>query len=225
MLTVAELHQYVREHMLLVLGVAVLFLAVLFALFQFFGRGASAVGPQYEPPRKDDHVLGDLTRANSVLVVYMDLECPACNEYHPMIRQMERDLHGDLAVVYRHFPLSAIHPNAQLAAQAAEAAHAQGKFFEMVDLLYARQREWAKSPQAESLFVGYAESLGVEKDAFVDALHASAVVELVKDSEAAAQKLHIMETPTFFLDGVHVPVPRTTPELKAMVTQKLYGGR
>src|SRR5215468_5191513 len=90
------------------------------------------------PVGPNDHAQGPAS-APVVLVEYGDFECPHCGRAYPIVKAAEHALQKELALVYRHFPLTEIHPHASLAAQASEAAGAQGKFWEMHDMLFEHQ--------------------------------------------------------------------------------------
>jgi protein-disulfide isomerase len=77
------------------------------------------------------------------LIEYSDFQCPACGFYFPLLKKLEEEFGENIAIVYRHFPLSSVHPNAKFAAYAAEAAGKQGKFWEMHDLIFTNQSEWS----------------------------------------------------------------------------------
>src|ERR1700677_882484 len=100
------------------------------------------------PIGKDDHVLGPAD-ALVTLVEYGDYECPACGAAHPMVKVILKRLGAKLRFVFRNMPLNEIHPDAELAAEAAEAAGAQGKFWEMHDALYEHQDQLG--PQLASI--------------------------------------------------------------------------
>lgn len=90
----------------------------------------------------NDNVKGS-REAKAVLIEYSDFQCPACQVYYPVVKQLTEELGNEILVVYRHFPLTTIHPNALPAAKAAEAAGKQGKFWEMHDMLFDKQSEWS----------------------------------------------------------------------------------
>ena len=90
------------------------------------------------PIQPDDHVEGS-PQARYTLVEYGDYECPACGSLFQTIRQLHAKFGADVRLVFRHYPLSGIHPHAEKAAEAAEAAAAQGRFWEMHDLLFEHQ--------------------------------------------------------------------------------------
>src|SRR5436309_2442422 len=105
-----------------------------------------------------DHTLGTL-EAPVTLVEYGDFECPFCGRAYPELKQVLRQVGGKVQFVFRHFPLSEEHPHAQHAAEVAEAAAAQGKFWEMHDLLYQRQ-----AALADEDLVRYARELGLDAE-------------------------------------------------------------
>src|SRR5919199_5615233 len=91
------------------------------------------------PVAERDHIQGPST-APVTLVEYGDYECPYCGAAHPIVKEVQRRLGDRLRFVFRHFPLTNVHPHAQHAAEAAEAAGAQGKFWAMHDTLFEHQR-------------------------------------------------------------------------------------
>ena len=111
-----------------------------------------------------DHIRGP-EDAPVTLVEYGDFECPYCGRAEPVLRELLADFGDELRFVFRHLPLSDVHPRAQLAAEAAEAAAAQGKFWEMHDKLFEHQDALAPSD-----LVRYAEELGLDADRFRDEL-------------------------------------------------------
>jgi len=128
-------------------------------------------------------------------VEYGDFECPYCGQAEPVIRELLADF-GDLQYVWRHLPLTDVHPNAQLAAEAAEAAAAQGTFWEMHDLLFAHQDALTGKHLAR-----YAGELGLSADRFRDEVrqhtHAARVAEDVDSADLSG----VSGTPTFFING------------------------
>ena len=91
--------------------------------------------------------------ARAVVVEYSDFQCPACAAYEPVVDRMLEELGDQVVLVYRHYPLTSIHNNAQLAAQAAEAAGLQGKFWEMHDQLFLQQTVWSEVKDPTDMFV------------------------------------------------------------------------
>jgi Na+/H+ antiporter NhaA len=142
-----------------------------------------------------DHIRGPGDAPVS-LIEYGDFECPYCGQAEPVVRELLNDLGEDVRFVFRHLPLSDVHPHAQQAAEAAEAAAAQGRFWEMHDLLLAHQDALESKDLAR-----YAQELGLDVARFKDELrrrvHAPRVAEDVSDADAS----QVTGTPTFFIDG------------------------
>jgi Na+/H+ antiporter NhaA len=141
-----------------------------------------------------DHVRGSVDTP-VVLVEYGDFECPYCGRAEPIVRDLLREF-GDVGYVWRHLPLSDVHPRAKLAAEAAEAAAAQGAFWEMHDLLLSRQD--ALDPDD---LMRYAEELGLDVDRFEDDLRSHAWAARVADDVDSADLSGVSGTPTFFING------------------------
>ena len=116
-------------------------------------------------------------------------------------------------MVFRHFPLRQIHQNAENAAQASEAGGEQGKFFELVSLMYAKQAEWSNLPNPYPKFEEYAKSLGLDIGQFKSAYDAKKFTELIKRDEADGSALGVNATPTFYVNGQQTQ----TAQLKASV--------
>ncbi len=149
---------------------------------------------------EQDHATG-ATESAALLVEYSDIECPACAAYYPIIKQMLQD-HGDkVTFVYRHFPLRQIHKNAQLGAQALEAAAMQEKFWEMEELLFNSQEEWTGKRNAEELFIGYAQKLGLDTEKFRSDMNSDAARDKVNADYASGIQAQVNSTPTFYLNG------------------------
>jgi Na+/H+ antiporter NhaA/predicted DsbA family dithiol-disulfide isomerase len=141
-----------------------------------------------------DHIRGPLD-APVTVVEYGDFECPYCGQAEAVIRELLRDF-ADVRYVWRHLPLTDVHPNAQRAAEAAEAAADQGGFWEMHDLLLANQR----ALRFDHL-VGYAERLGLDRERFENALRSYVVAARVAEDVDSADLSGVSGTPTFFING------------------------
>ncbi|HEX4734404.1 MAG TPA: Na+/H+ antiporter NhaA [Thermoleophilaceae bacterium] len=143
----------------------------------------------------EDHIRGPAD-APVTLVEYGDFECPYCGRAEPILRELLSEHGADIRFVFRHLPLTDVHDHAQLAAEAAEAAGAQGRFWEMHDLLLDHQ----DALTARDL-MGYANELGLDMDEFHDDLkrheHAARVARDVESAELSG----VAGTPTFFING------------------------
>lgn len=150
------------------------------------------LGQPVDPAR--DHVRGP-EQAPVTLVEYGDFECPYCGRAEPVVRELLADF-GDVRYVWRHLPLIDVHPHAQLAAEATEAAAAQGAFWELHDLLLGHQ----DALRADDL-VGYAERLGLERERFARDLRRHVGAGRVADDVDGADLSDVSGTPTFFVNG------------------------
>jgi Na+/H+ antiporter NhaA len=141
-----------------------------------------------------DHIRGPVD-ARVTVVEYGDFECPYCGRAEPVVRELLRDF-GDVRYVWRHLPLNDVHPRAQLAAEAAEAAADQGGFWEMHDLLLDHQDALRPSD-----LIGYAEQLGLDVERFTDDLREHAGASRIAEDVDSADLSGVSGTPTFFING------------------------
>lgn len=139
--------------------------------------------------------------AELTLVEFSDFQCPACGQAYPIVKQVQEQYGDQFLFEYRHFPLRTIHPNAQLAAQASEAAGVQGKFWEMHDMLFERQSDWSNSFNPTKKFTEYAEELGLNADRFEYDLKSDEVKAKVNADADEAQALNLPGTPSFLVNG------------------------
>jgi Na+/H+ antiporter NhaA len=142
-----------------------------------------------------DHIRGPLDAPVTVLE-YGDFECPYCGQAEPVIRELLRDF-GDVAYVWRHLPLNDVHPNAQRAAEAAEAASEQGAFWEMHDLLLEHQ-----DALGFPALIGYAEQLGLDVERFEEELRTRTGAGRITQDVDSADLSGVSGTPTFFVNDL-----------------------
>ena len=164
-----------------------------------------------------DHVQGNAQAAVS-LIEYGDYECPACGLWNPLLIQLVAERGTGIAYAFREYPLVQIHQNAMISAQAAEAANLQGKFWQMHDLLYAKQQEWENAPTADIItlyFDGYAKSLGLDVARFDADIASDAVKARVQRDIATGDAARLDHTPTFFINGKQINNPSSYVELIA----------
>jgi protein-disulfide isomerase len=146
-----------------------------------------------------DHISGDLN-ATVTLTEYSDFQCPACGAFYPVLKEVLDKYGTKIRFEYKHYPLP-MHPFAQQAALAAEAAGQQGKFFEMADKLFTNQKEWTESQTPQAAFLKYADELGLDKAKFSKQMKSSVLRDHIKTNQDEAGKLGLTSTPTFFLNG------------------------
>ncbi len=161
-----------------------------------------------------DHIRGP-EDAPVTLIEYADFECPYCGQAEAVVRELLAEFGNDLRYVFRHLPLADVHENAQLAAEAAEAAHAQGKFWEMHDLLFAHQD--ALSPEDLNR---YAAELGLDVERFSEELRTRKhALRVARDVDGADQS-GVAGTPSFFANGRRHPGAYDLETLTAMVKRE-----
>jgi protein-disulfide isomerase len=148
------------------------------------------------PVSERDHVLGPAT-APVTLVEYGDYECPFCGAAHRSVERVLQVMGNDLRFAFRHFPLSQIHPHAYQAAEAAEAAGAQGRFWEMHDLLFENQDRLGLRD-----LIGFAGALGLDLERFVTDLRGHAHAGRLREDFLSGVRSGVNGTPTFFVNGL-----------------------
>lgn len=149
------------------------------------------------------HVRGPKTAAVT-LEEFGDFECPPCAVMAGVIKTAEEKYGTKLQVIFHHFPL-AMHAHAREAALAAEAAHAQKRFWEMHDLLYKEQAVWSKSPDVPLLINSYAGSLGLELDRFKKDMQAPETNSRIAADQQLGISRGVKSTPTIFINNVALP--------------------
>ena len=153
-------------------------------------------GAALTPPVSErDHVAGP-DDASVTLVEYGDYECPYCGLAHPIVQKLQNALGKQLRFVFRNFPLNEAHPHARLAAQAAEAAGTQGKFWEMHDMLFTHQDALDRDD-----ILGYAKSIGVDAARLAHELDTGIYEKHVREDFRGGVKSGVNGTPSFFING------------------------
>lgn len=199
--------------------------AVLIVVIAGIGAYKVATGPSAELPRKDGVMSLPLDKSDwtkgsktpkATIVEYSDFQCPACGANYPMLEEMFAEYKGKISFTYRHFPLPQ-HKNANNAAYASEAAGAQGKFWEMVDMLFKNQSDWSESLNAPTIFEGYAQKIGLDIAKYkIDVKSDVVKAKVARDLQSG--KLSVVDhTPTFFINGKKSDNPRSAQELKALI--------
>jgi protein-disulfide isomerase len=143
-----------------------------------------------------DHIQGP-AEAAVTLVEYGDYECPYCGAAYPIIKEVQERMGEGLRFVFRNFPITTSHPHAELAAEAAEAAAAQDRFWEMHDLLYENQQRLGE----EDLHA-YADQLGLEFEPFDQELAEHVHAERVHEDFMSGVRSGVNGTPTFYINGL-----------------------
>ncbi len=162
-----------------------------------------------------DHARGTAT-APVTLVEYGDFECPFCGRAYPELKRVLEDLGSKVRFVFRHFPLNEQHPHAEHAAEVAEAAGAQGKFWEMHDLLYQRQ-----AALADADLVAYARQLGLDAERVRTELTAHTHRARVREDFLSGVASGVSGTPMFFINGRRHEEPGDARTLAAALRRTL----
>jgi protein-disulfide isomerase len=165
-------------------------------------------------PSSADHVRGSLD-APVVITEFADFECPYCGAAHPVIESVRKAFGARVALVFRHFPLS-MHPHAQNAAEAAEAAGATGKFWEMHDLLFENQERLSNADLER-----YAEASAVAAKAVREALEHRTYRAQIERDVASGRASGIEGTPALFINGFAYEDEVTVEALGAAIEQAL----
>ena len=156
------------------------------------------------------------------IVEFSDFQCPACRAVQPTLAQISQEFPDKVKIVYRHFPLDSIHPNARLAAQATEAALAQGKFWEFHDKLFLAQGEWDKIGNKDELlakFAAYAEELKIDKQQFLEKIESQEIATIVQSDTEMGNSIPVQATPTFFVNGKMTAAPQLLDTVQSLATQ------
>ncbi|HTA18446.1 MAG TPA: thioredoxin domain-containing protein [Polyangia bacterium] len=149
------------------------------------------------------------------IVEFSDFQCPFCSRVVPTIQQIEKAYPNDVRIFFRHNPLP-FHPNAPLAAEAAVAAQAQGKFWEMHDKMFANQQNILR-PDLEK----YAGEIGLDVGKFKEALDKGTGKATVQADLAAGQKIGVQGTPNFYIDGINLAGAQPFDEFKKVIDKEI----
>ena len=203
---------------------------------QALPAGCNVVSPQPTPGPTQQSIFppvsaSDWTKgpedAYMTITEYSDFQCPYCSELEPVLEQLQKDFPDDLRVVYRHFPLVEIHDKAALGTQAAEAAGKQGKFWEMHDLLFSTQSDWADfTPEAFTTWViDQAGTLGLDVDQFQTDFESDAMVKLAQDAWDRGSALGFPGTPMILFNGNYYNGPLSYSDFSAILELMLLEKR
>ncbi len=152
-----------------------------------------------------NHITGN-PASKVTLVEYGDYECPVCENYYPVIQQVEAKYAATVKFQFRHLPLLQIHPNAFAGARAAEAADLQGKFWQMHDALYQNGNwsQWSTSSNPNPFFDSYAKTIGLDVTKFKADFASSTVNDRINADLSAFKKTgQDLSTPSYFVNGTH----------------------
>jgi protein-disulfide isomerase len=169
-------------------------------------------------PDEADHISGAQS-ARVTLVEYGDFECPYCHQAHAALKVMLPHFNGKVRFVYRHFPRREVHPYAELAAEAAEAAGAQDRFWPMHDRLFEDQVHLD-----ERQLLDCASRVGVDLPRYLREMSDHVYLERVQGYTKGAQDMGVRSTPAFFVNGTYADVSFGLQHLHEAIDRALPGG-
>ncbi len=167
-----------------------------------------------------NHTLGKGT-SGVTLQEFGDYQCPACSQYHPILKQVVAKYGDAIKFQFSNFPLTSIHPNAFAAARAAEAAGKQNKFWEMHDLLYETQQQWAPGSDPTPIFDQMAKQLGLDEVKFKKDYASSEVNSAINADMAKGNQLKVTGTPAFFINGKSIEVKPTVESISKAIDEAI----
>lgn len=164
-----------------------------------------------------DHAKGP-SNAPVTLVEYGDFECPDCGATYPTVNELEKRMGDRLRFVYRYYPLVDSHPHAEHAAEIAEAAAAQGKFWEMYDKLYQNQRHLS-----DNNLMHYAESIGLDTQRLEREMQNETYTQRIEEDLNSGDASGLEGTPTFYINGKYYDGAYNVDALQAALEQAANG--
>ena len=195
------------------------------------GGAPAAPAPSAPPPRRRGpdpdkvhpvNIAGSASKgpenAKVTLVEFSDFQCPFCGRVGPTLKRIEKEYPDDVKIVFKHLPLS-FHDKAQGAAEAAEAARLQGKFWEMHDKIFSKQRE-----MSDAKYLEYAAELGLDVEKFKKDLKSPAILARINNDKRDAATLGVTGTPGFFINGRFLSGAKPFDEFKTAIDRALAQG-
>jgi len=201
-----------RRPVLPLVQIGVVLLAAVGTLAWYLRSGRETPGtvatgePGAQPARASGPEAAPVT-----LEEFGDYQCPPCAQVYPEVEKIKEEFGDRLRLVFRHYPLTRIHPHALLAAHAAESAGLQGKFWEMHRLLYEEQRAWSSTPDPRPAFDAFARRAGLDVERFRRDLGGAETDARVVADHARARSVGVDSTPTFFVNGRKLAFADATP--------------
>lgn len=164
--------------------------------------------PTYSPVEiaDSDHLRGE-REAPVTIVVYADFQCPACATEHEAMMRLWPEIREDAHLIFRHFPITAAHPNTWTASLYAEAAGRQGRFWEMHDVLFQTQPLWSSLRSVEAEFDSYALELNLDLDRLHADMQDESLVEKIRADQRGGNSAGVRGTPAVFIEGRQLAQP------------------
>jgi protein-disulfide isomerase len=207
----------IADKWIFILIAAVSILIVGAAVFSLSGGGKSGAASNGDLVKEDSHVLGSKD-AKVTIVEFADFQCSACQAGYPIVKKITQDYSDKILFVYRYFPIE--QPYGLKAAEAAEAAGEQGKFWEYYDLLFEAQGKLTSDD-----LKNYAKGLGLDMTKFNAAVDSEKYKDKVMADLADGEKLGVDATPTFFINGKKYVGVQTYDQFKAIIEDGLKSAK
>ena len=206
---------------LIIIGVLIVSTVLGMWLYRRSTEPEPAPASSAQPDTLPAHVRGE-AGAPVTLEEFADFQCPPCAALHPELKKIEEEYGPRLKVIFRNFPVIALHKHALQAAHAAEAAGLQGRFWEMHDMLYQNQSQWDKADNVRPIFSDYARSLNLDVQRFNSDMDSTEVSKRILADQDRARSLRVKGTPTLFINGRQVqPAQFTREGLRAAIDTAL----
>lgn len=168
----------------------------------------------------DDWMKGN-KEAPVTIVEYLDFECEACGAYYPVVKRLSEEFGNEVRFVSRYFPLPG-HKNSMTSALAVEAAGRQGKYWEMHNVVFENQRDWGEKQAPDpKIFENYARQIGLDMNQYGKDIASQELKDRIERDRKAGQKLGIMGTPTFFMNGKKIENPRGYESFKELIRSEV----
>ncbi|MDP3974420.1 MAG: thioredoxin domain-containing protein [bacterium] len=206
----------------IILVVASIVIIIGFLYLVFTSSNTPTQSKTFDSAKKlteNDHIKWSQDK-KILLVEYSDYQCPNCKLWSDFFKQQDlsnnpnfEKIKEKITFVYRHFPLDSIHKNALSSAYAAEAAGLQGKFFEMSDLIFEKQEEWAELKDPTNFFIGLAKSLKLNEEKFKTDMESSEIKKKVQEDKESGVQASVNSTASFYLNGVYLDKLSSTQDL------------
>ncbi len=215
--TIKNRKYFIRVFILLV---AVLAVFGLWNLSEDSKTSSSLSSSEILQLKSDDWTKGN-PEAPVTIVEYLDFECEACRAYYPLVKKLSEEYGDNIFLISRYFPLSG-HKNGMTSALAIEAAGRQGKYWEMHDLLFEKQKIWGEKPFSDpAIFEEYAKQLNLDMEKFKKDVDSKEVKKRVERDRDLGIELGVNATPTFFLNGKKIKNPRGYEAFKFLIDEEL----
>jgi protein-disulfide isomerase len=210
-----------KKEILIWVGIVVVFVALLFGIVAIDNASKNKGKTLTEEVQKTDWIKGP-DNAKVTIVEYSDFQCPACYDYYFAVKRMMEKYGDRVRFVYRNFPLPQ-HENATPAAKYANAAGKQGKFWEMYDIIFQKQKVWSamKTPEAVLAFQGYGKDLGLDVDKLTKDSELPEIEDSINHSLSTGRDTKLEGTPTFFINGKMIANPASDAEFESIIKNAL----